>query len=165
MPGMVTVRAIEPADRPAVRWMQIEQWGAATAVGHGVVWRPAELDGLLALDGDEIVGVLTYTPPDDDGTMEIVTVDALRRHEGIGTELIEAAMTEAAGRGARRVVLTTTNDNVDALRFYQRRGFRLCRLRPGQVAQSRRLKPEIPLIGSYGIPLTDELELERAVIG
>jgi ribosomal protein S18 acetylase RimI-like enzyme len=62
-------------------------------------------------------------------------------------------------------VLTTTNDNVDALRFYQRRGFRLCGLRIGQVQQSRELKPEIPLTGAYGIPLTDELELERPLPG
>jgi hypothetical protein len=58
----------------------------------------------------------------------------------------------------------TTNDNVDALRFYQRRGFRLARVRPGAVDESRRvLKPEIPTVGAYGIPLRDELELEMGL--
>ncbi|HEX4724061.1 MAG TPA: GNAT family N-acetyltransferase [Pseudonocardiaceae bacterium] len=159
---MVTVRPIEPADRPAVRRIQVEQWDAETSVGHGVVFHPAELDGFLAIDGSEIIGMLTYTPPVD-GVMEIVTIDALRQREGIGTQLIDAAVSEAASLGAQRVVLTTTNDNVDALRFYQRRGFRLCALRAGQVSESRKLKPEIPPTGSYGIPLTDELELEREI--
>ena len=59
--------------------------------------------------------------------------------------------------------LTTTNDNVDALRFYQRHGFRLVELRPGAVDAARRLKPEIPATGAHGIPLRDELELERMV--
>jgi ribosomal protein S18 acetylase RimI-like enzyme len=161
---MVHIRAIEPADRPTVQRLQVDLWGAETAVAHGIAFRPAELDGFLAVDGDDVVGILTYTPPVD-GTMEIVTVDALRQHDGIGTLLIEAALTLAAALGAHRVVLTTTNDNVDALRFYQRRGFRLCALRVGQLPESRRLKPEIPLVGAYGIPLTDELELERPVTG
>jgi ribosomal protein S18 acetylase RimI-like enzyme len=55
----------------------------------------------------------------------------------------------------------TTNDNVDALRFYQRRGFRLVELRPGAVDAAREvLKPEIPRAGAYGVPLRDELVLE-----
>ncbi len=57
--------------------------------------------------------------------------------------------------------LTTTNDNLDALRFYQRRGFRLVALRPGAVDVARRdLKPELPDIGTHGIPMRDELDLE-----
>jgi ribosomal protein S18 acetylase RimI-like enzyme len=59
--------------------------------------------------------------------------------------------------------LTTTNDNVDALRFYQRRGFRLAALRPGAVDEARRIKPEIPQVGEHGIPLHDELDLVRPV--
>ena len=114
---MVTIRPIEPADRPVVRRLQVELWGAETAVGHGMVWRPAELDGFLAVALDDVVGMLTYTPPDETGTFEIVTVDALRQHDGIGTLLLEAAVAHAAEAGAKRVVLTTTNDNVDALRF------------------------------------------------
>ena len=56
--------------------------------------------------------------------------------------------------------MVTTNDNLDALRFYQRRGFRLDRLRPGAVDVSRdTLKPEIPRTGEHGIPLRDEVEL------
>ncbi|HEY0808403.1 MAG TPA: GNAT family N-acetyltransferase [Pseudonocardiaceae bacterium] len=161
---MVTVRPIEPGDRPTVERLQIELWGAAYSVSHGIVFRPAELPGFLTLDGDEIVGMLTYVPPED-GTVEIVTVDALRRHQGIGTLLLNAVHTRAGSLGASCLVLTTTNDNVDALRFYQRRGFQLTALRPGQAHESRKLKPEFPLIGNYGIPITDELELTRAVTG
>jgi GNAT superfamily N-acetyltransferase len=62
-----------------------------------------------------------------------------------------------------RLRLTTTNDNLDALRFYQRRGFRLVALRPGAVDAARALKPEIPVTGAHGIPLRDELDLERAL--
>jgi hypothetical protein len=62
---------------------------------------------------------------------------------------------------AARLFLITTNDNTHALRFYQRRGLRLCALRPGAVDEARRtLKPEIGEIGNDGIPIHDEVELD-----
>jgi ribosomal protein S18 acetylase RimI-like enzyme len=150
---MVTIRPIEPADRAVVERLQVELWGSEIAVGHGTVFRPADLPGFLAEDAGTVVGFLTYHQPEPT-TVEVVSIDAVKRHAGVGTALLDAAMATAASRGASRVVLTTTNDNVDALRFYQR---------PGALDHSRKLKPEIPPIGSYGIPLTDELELERPV--
>jgi len=56
--------------------------------------------------------------------------------------------------------VTITNGNLGALRFYQRRGFRIAAVRPNGVAASRRLKPGIPEVGEYGIPIRDEIELE-----
>ena len=69
----------------------------------------------------------------------------------------------AAGAGCRRFWVVTTNDNVDALRFYQRRGFRLAELRTGAVDRSRQEKPQIPRTGDYGIPLHDEIDLALPV--
>jgi hypothetical protein len=55
-----------------------------------------------------------------------------------------------------------TNDNVDSLRFYQRRGFELCALHRGVVAHSRtHLKTRDPSNGEYGIDLLHELVLEK----
>jgi ribosomal protein S18 acetylase RimI-like enzyme len=77
---------------------------------------------------------------------------------------VKAVEQAAAERGCRRLWVLTTNDNVDALRFYQRRGFRLAELHPGAVDDSRaRLKPEIPEAGEHGIPLRDELVLDKEV--
>jgi hypothetical protein len=56
--------------------------------------------------------------------------------------------------------LITTNDNMAALRFWQKRGFMLVAVYTNALEQSRKLKPEIPLIGLDGIPLRDEIELE-----
>ncbi len=69
----------------------------------------------------------------------------------------------AAELGCSRIFVITTNDNVEALRFYQRRGFRLAELRAGDVDRSRReLRPEIPEVGEFGIEIRDEIELELA---
>jgi N-acetylglutamate synthase-like GNAT family acetyltransferase len=109
-----------------------------------------------------LVGVATYVVDGD--ACELLTLHARQRFTGVGTALVEAVVTAAREAGSRRLWVVTTNDNVDALRFYQRRGFRLTQLRPGAVDESRaRLKPEIPLVGAHGIRLTDELELERTL--
>ena len=106
-----------------------------------------------------MAGVVTYLIEAD--ACEVVSIDAVVQGEGVGTALLEAACEAAAAAGCRRVRLITTNDNVDALRFYQRRGFALSELRPGAVDESRRMKPQIPLVGAHGIPIRDELVLVR----
>jgi ribosomal protein S18 acetylase RimI-like enzyme len=112
---------------------------------------------LVAERDGERVGLLCYR---DHGerTWELAVLSASDGHTGVGTALL-AALVDRVGAGAR-IWVVTTNDNVDALRFYQRRGFRLRELRAGAVDESRRvLKPEIPTTGHYGIPLRDEVEL------
>jgi len=91
--------------------------------------------------------------------MEIMSLDSLREGQGIGTALVEAAIAHARASGCAQVTLITTNDNLRALGFYQKRGFDLVRLYRGALDVSRAMKPEIPLVGEGGIPLRHELEL------
>ena len=127
-------------------------------VGHGRVYRPAELDGFVALVDGDPVGVITFSI--DSAACEIVTIDSVREGTGVGTALVEAVVAKARETGCRRVWLITTNDNLRMLRFSQRRGFALVAVHPNALEESRRLKPEIPEVGQHGIPLRDELELE-----
>jgi ribosomal protein S18 acetylase RimI-like enzyme len=156
-----SVRAIEEADRIVVARLVLELWGAHTAVAHGEVFFPASLPGFLVERQGQVMGLLTYAV--NETQLEIVTIDALRRGRGVGSALVDATVRKARQIGCTRVRLTTTNDNLDALRFYQRRGFKLTALRPDAVREARKLKPEIPTVGDYGIPITDELDLERWV--
>ena len=143
-------------------WLITELWGSEVVAVHGSSLRPADLAGFIAERSHRVAGLLTYQLLGGD-TLEIVTLNAIGRRAGIGTMLIEAAMAKARRFGCREIRLTTTNDNIDALRFYQRRGFRLTELRPGAVDQARRHKPEIPRVGDYGIPLRDEIDLTLSV--
>jgi GNAT superfamily N-acetyltransferase len=157
----VTIRPISESDRPLLSWLVAELWGSELVAVHGAVLRPAELPGFIAERSRRVVGLLTYQVTGD--TLEIVTLNAIERRVGIGTMLIDAATGAAQHFRCREVRLTTTNDNVDALRFYQRRGFRLAELRPGAVDRSRQEKPQIPRVGDYGIPLHDEIDLTLQV--
>ena len=111
-------------------WLVAELWGSELVAVHGSVLRPAELPGFIAERSRRVVGLLTYQVLGD--VLEIVTLNAIERRVGIGTMLIEAAAGAARHFRCREVRLTTTNDNVDALRFYQRRGFRLAELQAGR---------------------------------
>ena len=112
--------------------------------------------------GGQLLGMLTYVPGQDWQQCEILTLHADQQWRGAGTALIEAAAQLARRQRCARLWVITTNDNVDALRFYQRRGFCLVRVHRSAVDRSRAsLKPEIPPVGAYGIPLRDEIELER----
>jgi ribosomal protein S18 acetylase RimI-like enzyme len=154
----VRVRPLRPDDREWGRSLILERWDDEIVVGHGITWRPAELDGFVAQDDDgALVGLLTFDVAD--GVLEVATIDALREREGIGTALMLAAI-ERAHAAALSVRVMTTNDNAPAIAFYQRLGFRVVEVRAGAVAESRSIKPSIPLVGVGGVPVTDEVLLE-----
>jgi len=153
----IKIRPVNEGDRPMLSWLVAELWGSELVAVHGTVLRPAELPGFIAERSRRVVGLLTYQMVGE--MLEIVTLNAIERRVGIGTMLVEAAAGAARHFRCPEVRLTTTNDNVDALRFYQRRGFRLAELRPGAVDRSRQEKPQIPRVGDHGIPLHDEIDL------
>jgi ribosomal protein S18 acetylase RimI-like enzyme len=154
----VQLRATTPTDRVRVERFVRERWGAATIVSRGATHRPSALPGFVALEGSDLMGLVTYSI--DGEACEIVTIDSLVERAGIGTALVEAVTDAARAAGCRRLWLVTTNDNLPALRFYQKRGFALVTVHREAVVEARKLKPEIPLVGLDGIPLRDELELE-----
>jgi ribosomal protein S18 acetylase RimI-like enzyme len=107
------------------------------------------------------LGVATYVL--EGAAAEIVTLDSFHEGHGIGSDLIEAVADAAREAGARELFVMTTNDNLRALRLYQRRGFHLRELRAGAVERARLLKPSIPMLGNDGIPIRDEIDLVRAL--
>jgi ribosomal protein S18 acetylase RimI-like enzyme len=158
-----TIRPPREDERTWLRARLRERWHGEVIVGRGRIRRLNELRALVALVGDEPVGIVTYALEGE--RAELLTLDSLREGAGVGWALIEAVADSARRGGASELVVMTTNDNLRALRLYQRAGFRLHELRPGAVEQARRLKPSIPALGHDGIPLRDEIDLIRALDG
>jgi ribosomal protein S18 acetylase RimI-like enzyme len=152
------VRALRDDERGWAARVLDESWGEVV-VGAGREHRPAQLPALVAEADGERAGLATYLI--EDGACELVTLDALTVGGGIGGALVEAVADAARSAGCARVRLITTNDNLPALRLYQRHGFVLAAVRLDELAATRRRKPEIPATGHAGIPIRDELELER----
>jgi GNAT superfamily N-acetyltransferase len=159
---MFSIRPLTDDDRPWVRRWLVNHWGAELMIVHGELLYPAEYPGFVAQAGADAVGLVTYALRADG--CEILSLDSLAESQGIGSALIECVRKVALENGVRRLWLITTNDNLHALRFYQKRGFELVKIYRYAVDESRKLKPSIPLIGDSGIPIRDEIELEMLLM-
>ena len=153
---------IDQKKRKIVDDFILKHWFTMQMVVHSESINLGEADGWYAFDNDEITGLITYRIVRNE--MEILSLDSLKENKGIGTSLLNKAVEAATNSGCSRIMLITTNDNLNALQFYQKRGFDIVKLHINAVEQSRKIKPEIPLIGFNGIPIRHEIELEMNLI-
>ena len=157
----ITIERIDDTNRQTVKdW--IAEWPAPYIISRGRKLWPGDLEGFAAFDdARKLVGLVTYEVVGDQ--CEVVTLDARTPWIGIGTELMKLLPDVALNAGCKRIWLITTNDNVDAMRFYQKRGYRLAAVHVNAIEYSRSIKPEIPTVGWYGIPIRDEVEFEMTL--
>lgn len=159
--------SIHPFPQTHREWLAeflTDHWGSRMIVSKGRLF-DASLNPAFAavrdadMFGDApVIGLVTYEIHGK--ACEITSLDSLQEGIGIGSALIDAVKTAARAAKCKKLWLITTNDNTHALRFYQKRGFRLCAVHVNALEASRKLKPQIPLTGIDGIPLRDEIELE-----
>jgi len=153
------VNPVTEEDKPVTTEILKNAWASTISVSKGKALDASELPGFVAVQDDEIIGLITYHIKDNE--CEIVTLDSLFEGIGVGTALVMAVKQTAINAGCSRLWLITTNDNFEALRFYQTRGFLLVAVHRNAVTEARKnIKPEIPLYGLESIPIRDEIELE-----
>ena len=151
------IRRIDQTNRKQIDAFIVRQWYTLQMVVHGESIDLGTADGFYACDGDEIIGLITWKQFGKE--IEILSLDSLLEAHGIGTALLNEVIREAKEIGVEKIRLITTNDNLPALRFYQKRGFDMVHIYRNALEQARKIKPEIPLIGMNGIPLKHEIEL------
>jgi len=158
---MPALRRLSRDDLPRLRQFWIEHWGGEEMIARGNIYRPEQLEGFVIEEDEEWIGLLTFLVKD--GDCEVISLDSLHQGQGLGSRLIDQVIQEARRQGCRRLFLITTNDNLNALGFYQRRGFEIAAVYRGAVNESRKRKPGIPLVGYDNIPLRDEIEVEMSL--
>lgn len=134
------------------------RWFSTDMVVRGELVDMTLLDGFALYDNEAIIGLVTYRIQDKE--CEIMSLDSLRENQGIGTALVNKVIGMAVQKGCEKIRLITTNDNINALRFYQKRGFDMVRFYHNALDTSRKLKPSIPMTGDFNIPLKHEIEFE-----
>jgi DNA-3-methyladenine glycosylase I len=152
------IREVLPEDQDWIINFLEEQWGDTEVISKGHIHYADELPGLIAVHSDNYVGLATYSFSDNE--CEIITLNSLVQGMGIGTQLLKAVIQKAASQNCERIWTVVTNDNLDAMRFLQTRGFIFSALHRNAAEKARRIKPEIPSYGMDSIPIRDELELE-----
>ena len=158
----IKIRKIKSADTDWIKQVFIQNWGGDFVVSRGKVHKIEEFNGgYIAEQRNKKVGLITYKIIN--GEFEIAGLISNDEKKGIGTALLNYVITLAKQEGIKRICLVTTNDNLNALGFWQKRGFKLVKVYPNAMEVTRRLKPSLPLIGENNIPLRDELELEMTL--
>jgi ribosomal protein S18 acetylase RimI-like enzyme len=159
----VLIRPIQPDDLPFIREELVRHWGDVGIWSISRRFQADQLPGFVAIDeakGLERIGLVTYIIHDGGWQGEVITLSSRRENAGIGAALLDAAVKAIREAGCARAYLTTTNDNLRALGFYQKRGWKLAALHQGIIDEARKRKAVISELGMHDIPLRDELELE-----
>ncbi|WP_084405862.1 GNAT family N-acetyltransferase [Alteribacter aurantiacus] len=139
-------------------------WGDDRMVYSHGEYICSELEGFIAHDRESIVGAVTYYDHNRTGTREIISLDSLIERKGVGGQLMELVENDALSNDFQELCLVTTNDNVHALSFYQKRGYRLVEIKHNAVDQCRKKKPAIPLTGTNGIEIRDEWLMKKTIV-
>lgn len=160
MENEILIRPIEKTDKNWIKKVMVNAWGSEMIVASKL-FNTLILPGFIAEIDNKPTGIVTFDIAD--GKLEIVSLNSILEGQGIGSALIEKVKKLAKEKNLKSVWLITSNDNIDSLKFYQKRGFRITKVYPDAIDEARKIKPEIPKIGNYGIPLKDALELEYRI--
>ncbi|MDO5556520.1 MAG: GNAT family N-acetyltransferase, partial [Clostridia bacterium] len=122
----------------------INEWESTNIIVRGKIIDGTKLEGFVVLNnGNNIIGLITYLIYDNN-EMEIISLNSNIEGIGIGKKLIDKVKEIAIKKDCKLIKLVTTNDNVEALKFYQKRGFVISNIYINAMEKSRKLKPEIP---------------------
>lgn len=161
----ITVRPVDATDAGFLREEMTRHWGGTRIWSLGRAFDADRIPGFVAVVDGERVGQVTYEVAHGGYQCEVVTLSVRGESRGVGSRLLEAAVNAARRAECDRVFLTTTNDNIRALGFYQREGWRLAALHKGYVDEARKRVPQIPKVGPSGIAVRDEVEFEMWLDG
>lgn len=137
----------------------IDNWGDDEMVVSSGTYQLSDLPGFVEYDEAEIIGVITYIIKNDQ--IEIISLDSFRENVGIGSQLLKKLEEISEEKDITKISVITTNDNLNALKFYQKRGYSIIKVIPNAVEKARKQKPSIPLFAENGIPIRDEIVLEK----
>ncbi len=152
---------VQDGDREEVALFIERHWQSRKVMSRGHEFYPHREQGLLERRDGDIVGLLTFHV--EDKVMEILTLNSTLDGERIGSSLMLQAVEHARSEHWNRIWLTTTNDRLRAIKFYQRLGFRMTAVNVGVVDEARMQKPEIPLVGEGGVQIHDEIVMELPI--
>ena len=149
-----------------ISWVEAtvsEHFGSPQVVSRGVLHDSAELPGFIAKDDSGRIGLLQFRINNDE--CEVINLISIKRRQGVGSQLLKAVEDMATEADYKRLWLITTNNNYEALEFYRTAGWKQVAVHKGAVKESRKLKPELPLLDERGVPIDDEIEFERNLNG
>ena len=151
---------IKPATIDDWRWIEenASAIGGSHVVSQGTLYTLRDYEGFVAIADDQRLGFAVLRED------ELLGIAAPQPGHGVGSLLVEHCESLLLTRDYSSIWLVTTNDNLDAMRFYQRRGFILDGLHKGAFEEVKRIKGiSGEVLGNFEIPIRDELVFRKTL--
>ncbi len=146
-------------DKSVIAGFLIRRWGNDGVVVMGKVWSSKDMNALAAYnDTGQLMAIACWVMRAD--ILLLTSIDSVAERTGVASALLEAIIRLAKREKAKRIRAVVTNENFDAMRFYQRRKFRFTALYVSAADAYRAVFQNAPKTGAHGIPVSDTLELE-----
>lgn len=132
-------------------------WGEEKQLTFDREFVVAALPAYSAKVGNDIIGLVSFSEKND--AILIVALGVLPKYQnvGVGKSLIRKVEVEARRLGKKKLLVSTSNDDLPALAFYQSLGFQIFEVKPNVIAE----KHGKILKGVCGLPIRDELRLQK----
>lgn len=150
-------KVILEEEKEAIREMVKRFWGEHEQLTFDKEFVVAELSAYVAKTEDNIIGFISYFEMEN--AVLIVALGILPKYQsvGVGKSLVEKVEYEAKRHGKKKLLVSTSNDDLPALAFYQSLGFQIFEVKPNVIAE----KHGRVLKGIGGLPIRDELRLRK----
>jgi ribosomal protein S18 acetylase RimI-like enzyme len=158
----VLVRQAEPQDHEPVLALFRRDFGRAAIVAFGEVMPLEDQPAMIAEMKGELAGALAYRLMPDALHVVALATDPMWQRSGVASHLVAEVEILARRHGLRKLVFSTSNDNLPALYFYQRRGWTIAEVVPGAMIPHRAAPNAV---GFAGIPVRDEIRLVKVLQG
>ena len=144
-------------EREEIRKLVQRFWGEEEQLTFDRKFIVTKLPAYVAKVKNNIIGFISFTEADD--AVIIVALGVLPKCQGsgVGRSLIGKVEVEARRMLKKRLLVSTSNDDLPALAFYQSLGFQIYEVKPNVIAEKH---GEI-LEGIGGLPVRDELRLQK----
>jgi ribosomal protein S18 acetylase RimI-like enzyme len=154
----VLVREAVDAEREAALELFRRDFGRTGIVAFGQLMDLDAEPTIVAEMNGEIAGALAYRLVDSGLHIVALATDPMWQRSGVGGYLVAEVELMARRLQIPRVIVSLTNDNLPSLYFYQRRGYHVAEWIPNSIAKHSKSPG---LIGFAGIPIRDEVRLEK----
>jgi len=145
------------SEKETVRELVKRFWGEDQQLTFGRVFEVSKLPAYVAKVKNKVAGFVASASLGDAVIIVALGVAPEYQSCGIGGELVERVECEARRMGKRKLLVSTSNDDLPALAFYQCRGFQIFSVKTNVIAK----KHGKILVGIGGLPIRDELRMRK----
>jgi len=132
-------------------------WGEEEQLAFNRKFTVTRLPAYVAKADNSVIGFISFSEMDD--AMIIVALGIVPQYQnaGVGRSLVKKIEDESKKLKKRKLLVSTSNDDLPALAFYQSNGFQIYEVKPNVIAE----KHGMVLKGIGGLPIRDELRLQK----